>query len=466
VKIIPVILSGGAGTRLWPLSRGSKPKQFLKFGTPYSLLQNTLLRCRAAQFDARPIIVGASDHRFLIAQDLQELDMEADILLEPVARSSCAAIAAACLQAVGRSQDAIVLVLAADHHIPDADAFASAVGEALDDVAGGQLMTFGIAPDQPATGYGYILPGGRLTKAHSVDSFIEKPDRAQAEKMISSGYLWNSGNFLFRVDAFMGELQRYEPEVLTAARAAHENAKIDLDFLRLDKTAFSRAPSVAVDNAIFEKTDKAAVMPVDYEWSDIGSWDELVKVLPVDADENVAVGDVAIVDGRRNVVHSDNKLTALLGVDDLAVISTRDVVLVMAKSKAEDVRSLVETLTSSGRREANEAMQIFRPWGNYERLESADGYQVKRITVKPDGVLSLQSHQHRAEHWVVVDGCAEVTIEDAVCSLEANQSIYVPAGSKHRLANRSSEPVVLIEVQTGSYLGEDDIERFDDVYGR
>jgi len=207
-------------------------------------------------------------------------------------------------------------------------------------------------------------------------------------------------------------------------------------------------------------------MPVDYDWSDIGSWDELVKVLPVDANENVAVGDVAIVDGQRNVVHSDGKLTALLGVDDLAVISTRDVVLVMAKSKAEDVKSLVETLTSSGRREANEAMQIFRPWGNYERLESADGYQVKRITVRPDGVLSLQSHQHRAEHWVVVDGCAEVTIEDAVCTLEANQSIYVPAGSKHRLANRSSDPVVLIEVQTGAYLGEDDIERFDDVYGR
>lgn len=448
------------------MSRGSKPKQFLKFGTPHSLLQNTLLRCQAELFDARPIIVGASDHRFLLAQDLQELGMEADILLEPVARSSCAAIAVACLQAASRMQDAVVLVLAADHHIPDGDAFTEAVANALDDVDDGRLMTFGIQPDQPATGYGYIRPGERLTVAHRIASFIEKPDPAQAEKLVSSGYLWNSGNFLFGVDAFMAELQRYEPGVFAAAKAALERAKVDLDFLRLDETAFAEAPKVVVDNAIFERTDRAAVMPVDYDWSDIGSWDELVKVLPVDANENIAVGDAEIVDGRHNVVHTDGKLTALLGVDDLVVVSTRDVVLVMAKSRAEDVKSLVESLTTSGRREANEAMQIFRPWGNYERLESAEGYQVKRITVKPGGVLSLQSHKHRAEHWVVVEGYAEATIEDTVCTLSANESIYVPAGARHRLANRGSDQVILIEVQTGSYLGEDDITRFDDVYGR
>jgi len=466
VKIIPVILSGGSGTRLWPVSRGSKPKQFLKFGTQHSLLQNTLLRCQAEPFDDMPIIVGASGHRFLIAQDLQEIGMSADIVLEPAARSSCAAIAVACLQAAKRAQDAIVLVLAADHHIPGKDAFVRAVEAALEDVAGGHLMTFGITPDQPATGYGYILPGERLTASHRIDRFIEKPDLKQAEELVASGFLWNSGNFVFRVDAFLAELQRHQPAVLAAVSAALDKARTDLDFLRLDEETFCTSPRVAVDNAIFERTDKAAVLPVDYDWSDIGSWDALIKVLPADANENVTVGDAAIVDGRRNVVHSEDKLTALLGVDDLAVISTRDVVLVMAKSRAEDVRSLVETLTASGRSEANEAMQIFRPWGNYERLESAAGYQVKRITVKPGGVLSLQSHQHRAEHWVVVDGCAEATIEDAVCTLEANQSVYVPAGSRHRLANRSSDPLVLIEVQTGSYLGEDDITRFDDVYGR
>ncbi|NNE21665.1 MAG: mannose-1-phosphate guanylyltransferase/mannose-6-phosphate isomerase [Rhizobiales bacterium] len=451
---------------MWPVSRSSRPKQFLKFGTEHSLLQNTLLRCQAELFDDRPIIVGAKGHRFLIAQDLQEIGMSSDIVLEPVARSSCAAIAVACLQAERRAQEAIVLVLAADHHIPERGAFVRAVEVSLDDVAGGNLMTFGITPDHPATGYGYILPGERLVAGHRIDRFIEKPDRVQAEELVASGYLWNSGNFLFRADAFLAELQRRQPDVLAAVSAALDKARTDLDFLRLDEEAFCTSPRVAVDNAIFERTEKAGVLPVDYDWSDIGSWDELTKVLPADANENVTVGDAAIVDGRRNVVHSDGKLTALLGVDDLAVISTRDVVLVTARSRAQDVRSLVGTLTASGRSEANEAMQIFRPWGNYERLESTQGYQVKRITVNPGGVLSLQSHQHRAEHWVVVDGCAEATIEDAVCTLEANQSIYVPAGSRHRLANRGNDPLVLIEVQTGTYLGEDDITRFDDVYGR
>ncbi len=404
VKIIPIILSGGSGTRLWPLSRGSKPKQFLKFGANHSLLQNTVLRCRDDQFDSRPIIVGSREHRFLIALDLREIGIEADILLEPVARSSCAAIAAGCLQAASRSQDAAVLVLAADHHIPDSVAFAKAVSNALEDVAQGFLMTFGITPDQPATGYGYIMPGKPLCAARRIENFVEKPGHERAKQLVSEGYLWNSGNFLFRVDAFINELKHYQPDIFSAVSKAFADARSDLDFLRLDEAAFAAAPRVPVDNAIFEHTDKAAVLPVDYVWSDVGSWDELVKVLPADDNENVTIGDVAIVNGRGNVVHSDGKLTALLGVDDMVVVSTRDVVLVMAKSHAEDVKALVESLTASGRREANEAMQIFRPWGNYERLESAEGYQVKRITVKPGGVLSLQSHQHRAEHWVVVEG--------------------------------------------------------------
>jgi mannose-1-phosphate guanylyltransferase/mannose-6-phosphate isomerase len=465
VKVIPIILSGGSGTRLWPLSRASKPKQFLSFGTPHSLFQETLLRCRGALFDARPVIVGADAHRFLLAEDLLEIGVAADILLEPAARNSCAAVAAGCLAALQRDREAIVLVLAADHHIPDAQAFAAAVALAAPEAAAGRLVTFGIEPDRPATGYGYIRPGERLETAFGVEAFVEKPPAARAADYVAQGYLWNSGNFLFGAASFLAELKRLQPAILAAVEQAFGAARRDLDFIRLD-AAFAGAPAISIDHAVMEKTDKAAVLPVAYAWSDVGSWDAVLDIAARDGAGNAAIGHAVIEAGSNNLVHSERRLTALLGVDDLVVVTTPDAVLVAGKARAEGVKELVAGLKAAGRAEAGEAQQIFRPWGNYERLDMAAGYQVKRITVKPGGVLSLQKHRHRAEHWVVVQGEAEVTIDGAVSSLKPNQSVYVPLGSVHRLANRGAAPVVLIEVQTGDYLGEDDIIRLEDSYNR
>lgn len=466
MSVVPVILSGGSGTRLWPLSRASKPKQFLSFGGEWSLFQDTALRCRGAPFDERPIIVGAHSHRFLLADDLMRAGIKADILLEPVARNSCAAIAAGALQALRRSDDAIVLALAADHHIPDVDAFTSAVSSALADARAGHLVTFGIRPDRPATSYGYILPGERLNNAHAVKRFVEKPGSEQAERYLTEGYLWNSGNFLFSARVFLEELERLAPEIFTAVSQAHENARTDLDFLRLEEAAFTESPSIAVDYAVMERTERAAVLPVDYGWSDVGSWDAVAATLPTDDAGNAVVGDAVVVDGGNNIVHSRDRLTTMVGLNDMVVVSTRDGLLVIPKSRAEEVKGLVTRLQEGGRSEAVEALQIFRPWGNYERLDMDEGYQVKRIVVSPGGVLSLQKHRHRAEHWVVVRGEAEVTIDGDVRKLLPGQSVYVPLGAVHRLANHGREPVVMIEVQTGDYLGEDDIIRLEDVYNR
>lgn len=465
MNIIPLVLSGGKGTRLWPLSRATKPKQFLRFGSERSLCQDTVLRCQADIFDPSPIIVGADSHRFLLADDMLEINVGADILLEPVARNSCAAVAAGCLQALKRSTDAIVLVLAADHHIPDMSAFIEAVAEGLDDAVGGYLVTFGVRPDRPATSYGYILPGEQLNKAHAVARFVEKPAVEQAACYLAEGYLWNSGNFLFRAATFLDEMERLQPDILKAVREAHVEARADLDFLRLGP-AFARARSISVDYAVMERTDRAAVLPVDYRWSDIGSWAAISQILPRDAKGNAVVGDVTIIEGNDNIVHSQGKLTTLIGVQEMVIVSTRDCLLVAPKSCAEEVKLLVARLQEDARAEALEGIQIFRPWGNYERLDMDDGYQVKRIVVKSGGVLSLQKHRHRAEHWVVVRGEAEVTIDDDVRTLAPGQSIHVPLGAVHRLANRGDEPLVLIEVQTGDYLGEDDIVRLEDVYNR
>ncbi len=465
MHVVPVILSGGAGSRLWPLSRASKPKQFLSFNGERSLFQQTIQRCRGGIFDPRPIVVGADDHRFLLAEDLLRIGVDADILLEPLARNSCAAIAAGCLHAQARSADATVLVLAADHHIPDASAFAAGVADGLADARAGHLLTFGIRPDRPAASYGYILPGGQLEKAAAVARFVEKPSQEEARRYVAEGYLWNSGNFLFRADAFLSELGRFEPELLAAVRAAHETAQTDLDFLRLGPI-FAQARSVSVDYALMEKTAAAAVLAVDYIWSDVGSWDAVADTLPGDACGNTVVGDAVIVDATGNIVHSQDRLTALVDTHDMVVVSTRDCLLVMPKSRAEDVKPLVARLQAEARAEAREGLQIFRPWGNYERLDVGSGYRVKRIVVSPGGTLSLQKHRHRSEHWVVVKGEAETRVGEDVRTLRPGQSVYVPLGAVHRLANRGTEPVVLIEVQTGGYLGEDDIVRLEDVYNR
>lgn len=443
----------------------SRPKQFLNIGSNYSLFQQTIKRCSLDLFDRRPIVVGSNDHRFLISEDLGAIKVEADILLEPVSRNSCAAIAAGCLQAQHRSADAVVLVLAADHHIVDLQAFACAVADGLEDARAGYVLTFGIRPDRPATSYGYILPGGRREKACAVARFVEKPALEQAQRYLAEGWLWNSGNFLFRAEVFLTELARLEPELLAAVQAAHADAKADLEFLRLGP-AFAEARPVSVDYAVMERTPAAAVLEVDYAWSDVGSWDAVSGILPRDASGNAVVGDAMVTEGKRNIVHSADRLATLVGVDDLVVVSTRDSLLVAAKSHAEDVKALVARLNAQGRIEAVQGLQIFRPWGNYERLDTGEGYQVKRITVLPGGVLSLQRHHHRAEHWVVVCGVAEVTVDNDVRPVGASQSVHVPLGAIHRLANRGTEPVVLIEVQTGGYLGEDDIERLDDIYNR
>lgn len=467
MSIIPVVLSGGSGTRLWPVSRRTKPKQFMALGAPRSLLQQTILRCRdEAVFSQTPIVVGSLDHRFFISEALEELELSGQILLEPAPRNSCAAIAAACIHALNGDKDATLLVLAADHHIPDSDNFTKCVALANQDAQAGKLVTFGIEPSFPATGYGYICPGTILKQAKKVEKFVEKPGLEKAKTYIEAGYLWNSGNFLFRADSFCQELQTFEPEIYEAVYKSVMASKIDLDFVKLDEDAFCEAKSISVDHAIMERSNRAAVLPVSYQWSDIGSWSALSDILPKDDHNNAVKGKVQMLESQNNVVFSDNRLTTVLGMKDTIVVTTRDAVLVSSKAEAEGVKNLVNVLIEKGNSEANESLQNFRPWGNYEQLDVGPNYQVKRIVVKPGGVLSLQKHQYRAEHWVVVEGIAEVTVDEKIVSLEANQSIYVPLGSVHRLANRQKEPLTLIEVQTGSYLGEDDIIRLDDAYGR
>ena len=419
-------------------------------------------------FDRKPIIIGANDHRFLIAEDLNTLAIEADIILEPMQRNSCAAIVAGCLQALERDENAIVLVLAADHAINDQTGFEQTVQNAIQAAQQGHLITFGIKPDYPATGYGYILPSETMLAegGNQVLSFVEKPDEALALQYMEEGYLWNSGNFMFRADCFLEEAGRHVPEVVEAVTKAHLKKKADLDFLRLDEKSFEASPSISVDYAIMEKTDKAVVFAASHDWSDIGTWNSVWRNLPKDEADNVMLGDVIVKDGSNNLVHSRDRLTTLLGVDDTIVVATRDVVFVGSQSESEAIKELVEKLKSEGRDEADTALQVYRPWGNYEQLDYGDGYQVKRIVIKPAGVLSLQKHKHRAEHWVVVQGTPEITIDDKVQTLKPNQSIYIPLGSVHRLANRTTEPVVIIEVQTGDYLGEDDIIRLEDDYNR
>ncbi|QWT18719.1 mannose-1-phosphate guanylyltransferase/mannose-6-phosphate isomerase [Bacillus sp. NP157] len=468
--LIPLILSGGSGTRLWPISRRNLPKQFLSLAGSDTLFQQTARRAMALPDAAAPIVVAADDHRFLAAEQLQELGIEGtEILLEPVARNTAPAIAVGALQAVKRDPDAIVLVLPADHLIGDTERFSQAVAQALPAASAGSLVTFGIRPDRPETGFGYIRRGDVLdASTFKVAEFVEKPARAVAQRYLDSGqYDWNSGMFLFRADRYLSELGQHAPAMLDAARAALDKANSDLDFIRLDADAFAAAPNDSIDYAVMEKTALAAVVPVACGWSDIGSWDALWLAAEKDSHGNHLEGDVIAIDTRGSLVRShDRHLVATIGLEDVVVVTTPDATLVARRDRSQDVKKIVDQLKAAGRTEHDLHRVVRRPWGMYDSLESGDRFQVKRIVVKPGAALSLQMHHHRAEHWIVVKGVAEVTCDDRVFLLAENQSTYLPLGSRHRLRNPGKVPVELIEVQSGSYLGEDDIVRYDDVYGR
>jgi len=468
--LIPLILSGGSGTRLWPVSRKNLPKQFLALAGKGTLFQQTLQRTMRLPNVAAPIVVASDDHRFLAADQLLELGIEnATIVLEPLARNTAPAIALGALQALRRGGDPLLLVLPADHLIGDTEAFLDVVQQATSLADQGWLVTFGIRPDRPETGFGYIRRAQAIdASGFQVEQFVEKPDLATAESYLSDGrYDWNSGMFLFKASRYLEELAEHAPEMLAAVRAADAKTTADLDFVRIDQEAFSHVPDRSIDYAVMEKTLRAAVIPVSCGWSDIGSWSALWLTGEKDTDGNLSEGDTLSIDSHNSLLRShDRHLLATVGIDDLIVVTTPDATLVAHRDAAQDVKRIVEKLKASSRTEHSLHRVVHRPWGSYDSLESRDRFQVKRIVVKPGASLSLQKHHHRAEHWIVVSGTAEVTCDDKVFLLGENQSTYIPLGSVHRLRNPGKVVLELIEVQSGSYLGEDDIVRFDDVYGR
>jgi len=474
--IYPVILSGGAGTRLWPLSRAQYPKQFLALLGDHSMLQTTALRVNDSAIFAPPIVIANAEHRFMVAEQLRAVGIEATtIALEPEGRNSAPAAAVAAALVRGADSDGLVLLLAADHAMRDPAAFVDAIRRATPAAETGSLVTFGIRPDRPETGYGYIRVGVERIDApgvHAVTRFVEKPDTATATAYLAEGgYVWNSGNFLARADILAIEIARHAPEIATAVEAAVANARADLDFLRLDAEAFTRAPSISFDYAVMEKTDRAAVVSCDPRWSDVGSFAALRDVTPLDDAGNALTGDVIALDTRDSLVRSSGPLVTTLGVERLVVVATADAVLVAAADRAQDVKIVVDRLKQDNRPEATSHPEVHRPWGSYRTLDRGTGFQLKHIRVKPGGRLSLQSHTHRAEHWVVIEGIARVTRGPDVDHLETvdldkNRSIDIPLGWVHRLENPTDAPVAIVEVQSGGYLEEDDITRYDDVYGR
>ena len=464
----PVLLCGGVGSRLWPISREARPKQFLSLHSDASLLIDSWRRVQGLNV-APPLVVCNNAHRFMVAQQLRDAGVSgADIVLEPCGRNTAPAIAVAALQAIEADPEAILLVLPADHVIADSGAFHAAVQRAVPLAQTGAMVAFGVPPTRPETGYGYIRRGAALREqSYTIASFVEKPGAETAAEYLRSGdYFWNSGIFLLAAQACLDELARHAPDLLAACRQAWEGAATDLDFVRLDAAAFAACPDDSIDYAVMEKTDRGAVVALDCGWSDVGSWTALWEASEADADGNVRQGDVLVQQCRNNYFRSESRLLAASGVENLIVVETSDAVLVARRDRAEQVKQLVSALKAAGRDEADVHAMVYRPWGCYETLIAGARFQVKRIVVNPGQKLSLQSHRQRAEHWVVVNGTAEVTCEDKVFTLQADQSTYIPLGHKHRLANPGPGQLELIEVQSGVYLGEDDIVRYDDLYGR
>ena len=465
--MIPVILSGGSGTRLWPLSRRHYPKQFLPLVSNHTMIQETLLRLTGISGLKAPIAVCNEDHRFMMAEQLREIDVTpAAIILEPLGRNTAPAVALAALTAT--SEDDVLLILPADHVIENVQAFQDAVGQAKLLAEQGYLVTFGIVPTEPETGYGYIKRSTEaVDAAYKVASFVEKPNLETAKAYLESGdYYWNSGMFAFKASSFLSELEKFNPDMLEKCRQALKVAKVDMDFVRLDKEIFATCPSDSIDYAVMEKTAKAVVIPMDAAWNDVGSWSALWDVTDKDALGNAIMGDVLTVDTSNSFIHAHSKLVSVVGLDNVIVVETADAVMIAAKDRVQDVKEIVDQLKAKNRSEADIHRKAYRPWGNYDLVDIGERHQTKRIIVKPGAKLSLQKHHHRAEHWVVVKGTALVTKGDEQILLSENESTYIPLGIVHCLENLGVIPLEIVEVQSGSYLGEDDIVRLNDQYGR
>ena len=468
--IIPVILCGGSGTRLWPLSRKSYPKQLLALTGEQTLLQQTVLRLAGLSDVGTPIVICNEDHRFLVAEQLRAvMDEPCTIILEPVGRNTCPAVAVAALHGLAVADDVSLLVLPADHLIANVAVFLDAVLSADRYATDQKLVTFGIKPTSPETGYGYIKAGAKCDDGagHDIDCFVEKPDLPTATKYVDSGeYLWNSGMFLFQAKAFLDELAEFNPEMVQQCQQAYDKSQRDLDFLRLDKDSFAKCPDDSIDYAVMEKTKNGVVVAIDPGWNDIGSWSALWDVGQQDEEGNVTSGDVISYGTRNSYIYAENRLVATAGLNNHIVVETADAILVADKDHVQDVKQLVNILKAQDRSETNLHRRVYRPWGSYEGVSFGDRFQVKLITVNPGSILSLQMHHHRAEHWVVVSGTAKITKGEDVFVLSENESTFIPLGVTHRLENPGVIPLELIEVQSGSYLGEDDIVRFEDNYGR
>jgi len=469
MQIIPVILSGGSGTRLWPLSRKQYPKQYLPLVGDNTMLQETILRLNGLDSLADPIIICNADHRFLVAEQCQQIDIKNPvILLEPVGRNTAPAIAAAALQSLKKTDDAVLLVLSADHVIQDVESFHQAINIASNQAQEGKLATFGIVPTDANTGYGYIKSSKNNNDgAYKVEEFVEKPDLQTAQAYLEQGnYLWNSGMFMFKAATLIDELATHSPEIVTSVNDAVNNAEQDLDFIRLDKKAFESSPSDSIDYVLMEKSNNVVVVPLDAQWNDIGAWSALHDIGTKDANGNVIKGDVITQDTTNTYIYANHHIVATIGVDNLIVVDTSDATFIATQDKAQEVKSLVESLQSDERDEGVIHRKVYRPWGWYDSIESGKHFQVKRLHVNPGAQLSLQMHRKRAEHWVVVSGTATVTNGEETLTLKEGESTYIPIGVTHSLGNKTNELLEVIEVQSGIYLGEDDIVRFEDIYGR